>query len=414
MINNFNQTLKGSNVNPFKAKVVLLLLSLILCTCLAAQTTPPLHSAAAMGDLAKVKNLLEAGEYPNVADSNNVTPLMLACEANHPQVVQFLLDNGANVDYQDTQGNCPLHYAARSSSADCTKILLSLSADPSIVNYAEQTPLMIAKAKGNTGQFPILEDALFKQSMEGKDLEGEAQVLLSDPNHVNNVLSRISADPNIANGLLKLAKSFKLEESAWLSRRLTQRSRLSNAVMKQTKAEFDFIAETAMQSEDNKSSQAAATVASDWENRYTIVGKKLRDDYRNSLANTAGDMQRSSRRRPPSRTTLYIGEPAELTAAQLEEENILQSMAPWLQSASDNREALCDMVKQEYLRDMMAIRYLAASGNSGNLTAPIDALMLARSKNIDAIVAKIEDRRQRDSARYETTGVNGSITRRRR
>ena len=43
--------------------------------------------------------------------SLNYTPLHMAAEGLHPDVVQLLVDYGANVSSQNHEGKSPLHYA---------------------------------------------------------------------------------------------------------------------------------------------------------------------------------------------------------------------------------------------------------------------------------------------------------------
>ena len=74
-----------------------------------------LHNAARSGDLEKVKNLIDSGanidEPLNVSDKNPIyefTPLMLAAAYGHMNIVNFLIQKGANLNYQTQQGITPL------------------------------------------------------------------------------------------------------------------------------------------------------------------------------------------------------------------------------------------------------------------------------------------------------------------
>ena len=55
-------------------------------------------NAAASGDLETISRLIVKGLNINDADYDGRTPLHLACQAGHAEVVQFLLENGANVN----------------------------------------------------------------------------------------------------------------------------------------------------------------------------------------------------------------------------------------------------------------------------------------------------------------------------
>ena len=58
----------------------------------------PLHYAVEGGSIACVRALVEAG-HSNIeaADSNSMTPLMIACEIGDLEIVKYLLSKGASV-----------------------------------------------------------------------------------------------------------------------------------------------------------------------------------------------------------------------------------------------------------------------------------------------------------------------------
>lgn len=60
----------------------------------------------------------------NWCNSAGKTPLHLAAQLGHLPMIQFLIDNNADVDLTDTQGNTPLHYASAYGHVDVIKALL--------------------------------------------------------------------------------------------------------------------------------------------------------------------------------------------------------------------------------------------------------------------------------------------------
>lgn len=65
--------------------------------------------SANTGDLEQVKSLLGRGIPVNARDeSDNSTALLKAASSNHKEVVDFLLDSGAEVNAQDSSGRTPL------------------------------------------------------------------------------------------------------------------------------------------------------------------------------------------------------------------------------------------------------------------------------------------------------------------
>ncbi|GMY33649.1 Transmembrane protein [Fagus crenata] len=89
-----------------------------------------LHIGARKGDLKEVKRLLNDGMDVNVSawgpKSKGVTPLHLAAEGGHLEVMDELLERGANIDAR-TKGACgwtPLHSAAKERRKEAVKFLI--------------------------------------------------------------------------------------------------------------------------------------------------------------------------------------------------------------------------------------------------------------------------------------------------
>lgn len=60
----------------------------------------------------------------NWCNSAGKTPLHIAAQQGHLPIIQFLIDNSADVDLTDSQGNTPLHYASAYGHIDIIKALL--------------------------------------------------------------------------------------------------------------------------------------------------------------------------------------------------------------------------------------------------------------------------------------------------
>jgi len=131
--------------------------------------------AARSGDMAKVKELIEA--YPgmvNARDKNGRTPLHWACRGVHVELAQYLLENGADVNAADTNGVAPLHWAAMTGDATLVKLLLDRGADPSARDADGDTPLNSAAL----GASREITDLLLDKGAELDTAEGKGLVLL--------------------------------------------------------------------------------------------------------------------------------------------------------------------------------------------------------------------------------------------
>jgi hypothetical protein len=75
------------------------------------------------------------------------TALHRAAQLNDPDYVQVLIDHGADVNAQDIDGDCPLHWAsACGSPSSVLKRLLKYGADTTIVNRENKTAIQVATA----------------------------------------------------------------------------------------------------------------------------------------------------------------------------------------------------------------------------------------------------------------------------
>lgn len=120
----------------------------ILLAVSACAQTLPLHDAAARGDLAEVKRLLQKGANPNEAARNEaVTPLSLASANGNAAVIQALLAAGADPNAARTDGATALMTAAASGSVDAVRQLLEHGAKINAKESHGQTALIFAAGR---------------------------------------------------------------------------------------------------------------------------------------------------------------------------------------------------------------------------------------------------------------------------
>ena len=52
------------------------------------------------------------------------TPLHLACESNSPKIIQYLIEQGVDIEYRDNKGQTPLQYACLNNKLEAMKYLI--------------------------------------------------------------------------------------------------------------------------------------------------------------------------------------------------------------------------------------------------------------------------------------------------
>ncbi|XP_030053732.1 protein phosphatase 1 regulatory subunit 12C isoform X1 [Microcaecilia unicolor] len=106
-------------------------------------------AACAGGDLSEARTMLQAaGENDRVVDSTNadgISALHQACIDENLEVVEFLVDHGANVNQADNEGWTPLHVAASCSYLEIAEYLLKHGANIAAVNCDGDVPLDISE-----------------------------------------------------------------------------------------------------------------------------------------------------------------------------------------------------------------------------------------------------------------------------
>ena len=115
-----------------------------------------LNNAVRRGDKDRVVELLDQGVDPNqFSDSvEPKSPLMVACENGHDEIVELLVERGAKVDLENGRHQTALLQAISSENVEMTKLLLKLKAKPK-VRFID-SGLMTACKKGNVDLVKLL------------------------------------------------------------------------------------------------------------------------------------------------------------------------------------------------------------------------------------------------------------------
>lgn len=95
--------------------------------------------AAADNDLQAVQDYISTGQLsPNSKDPNGYTPIHAAVSYGHVELLKYLIDQGGDINIQDTEGDSPLHHA---EDLKIAKLLVEqYKADWKLKNNEGQTP----------------------------------------------------------------------------------------------------------------------------------------------------------------------------------------------------------------------------------------------------------------------------------
>jgi len=104
--------------------------------------------AACVGNLARVRSLVEQGADPNAKDEFGWTPLYWAASTGHEEVAAYLIGKGASVDVKTIDERTPLHQAAQAGVAHLVEVLISKGVDVKARDAAGNTPLHGAAEAG--------------------------------------------------------------------------------------------------------------------------------------------------------------------------------------------------------------------------------------------------------------------------
>ncbi|CAI7652798.1 unnamed protein product [Penicillium crustosum] len=109
----------------------------------------PLLAASQGGFLDIVQLLIQRGADIGASDSCGETPLYIACENGRIEVVRLLLDKGADVHHHNQFGWTPVNTASDEGFSDIVLLLVERGADINFPNQAGEAPLYSASWEGH-------------------------------------------------------------------------------------------------------------------------------------------------------------------------------------------------------------------------------------------------------------------------
>jgi ankyrin repeat protein len=116
----------------------------------------PLMQATALGTVAEMRSLLDAGADCEASDPWKRTAFLLAIHAGEREKVALLLAHGADPKAAGHCGKPPLSYAVDHDDTEMLRLLLGQGCDPNQTDEFDSTPLMAAAEHSAVGCFRLL------------------------------------------------------------------------------------------------------------------------------------------------------------------------------------------------------------------------------------------------------------------
>jgi ankyrin repeat protein len=102
-----------------------------------------LHTAVLCNKPEIVQALIQAGAQVDKRDAQKRTPLHRAAEQGSLEIIQLLLSKGADMHAKDQEGNTPLHTAIINKCFKVIQHLLNNNADSSVLNNNDESPVTL-------------------------------------------------------------------------------------------------------------------------------------------------------------------------------------------------------------------------------------------------------------------------------
>ncbi|XP_037539993.1 dynein heavy chain 12, axonemal [Nematolebias whitei] len=154
-----------------------------------------LHESAFLGLENFVHLLLESGANPNALDVKKKTPLALAAQNGHLNVVEVLLQKGARVR-SESESSTVLFDAAASGHPDIISLLLDHGADPTLPLYSGHLPIHRVAYHGHRLALEVLIPVTTMQAVKESGMSPLHSAAAGGHAQCVEVLLKAGYDPN--------------------------------------------------------------------------------------------------------------------------------------------------------------------------------------------------------------------------
>lgn len=385
-------------------RIHFLILSILLWGLVSAAETvqdvneiASFHAAVESGDYEKVQSLSENMDNLDDRGKGATTPLMKASMNGYLNIVQFLVEKGADVNAKDSINEyTPLHFAATHGHLSVVNYLLEKGANPLSSNKSGELVIDVARNNGHNEVADAITNFINQLSSGDSEQDsylGEVSKIVSEQDEVLEQLKRYD---DLVVAFNKIKKTGQSEGSAWISRRAQNSSRVVSAVKRQLGSEFEIIETTALSEDANSTASLCKDFQDKWTETLNIAFKELRLQMRQErmgMDNSANETGRSSRRRrPPANERSDSSESEEENEVSEREQEIQENAEEWIGLRPDGFRDFSETIHNRLLNQYILLRHSAEEERAPKTLTVIDNIILARHLRQKQMMEKFDSR----------------------